>query len=53
VNGLGFSALLLGMLGRRPGLDHDPARHEAALRRLAVMLGLNLALILAAMLAQR
>jgi hypothetical protein len=43
------------MLGRRPvpGLDHDLARHEAALRRLAVMLGLNLLLFLALTLTQR
>jgi hypothetical protein len=46
MNGLGFSAMLVGWLrGHRvPGLDEDIARRDAAVFRLAVLLGLQLAL---------
>ena len=55
MNGFGVSALLLGALRRHkvPGLDEDIGRRDAALRRLAVMLGLQLALFLAVTLAVR
>jgi hypothetical protein len=48
VNGLGFSALLIGMLRRPkvPGLDEDLARRDSALLRLALLLGLELALLI-------
>ncbi|WP_165943630.1 hypothetical protein [Roseicella aquatilis] len=46
MNGFGFSALLVGMLGRHPvpGLDEDLARRDAALLRLGVLAGMNLVL---------
>ena len=55
MNGLGFSALLVGMLRRPPvpGLDGDPARRDAALLRLAALLGLQLLLFLGLTLAVR
>jgi hypothetical protein len=48
VNGLGLSALLIARLRGHavPGLDEDLARRDAALRRLAWVLGLELALFL-------
>jgi hypothetical protein len=55
VNGLDFSALLVGMLRRHPvpGLDEDLARRDAALRRLAALLGVQLVLFLGLTLAVR
>jgi hypothetical protein len=46
VNGFGFSALLVGMLGRHPvpGLDEDLSRRDAALRRLGMLAGVQLVL---------
>ena len=51
MNGFGASALLIQDL--RPPEPFDPARHQAALRRLTVMLGLQLALMLALTFALR
>jgi hypothetical protein len=55
VNGFGVSALLIGALRHHkvPGLDEDIGCRDAALRRLAVMLGAQLALFLAVTLAVR
>lgn len=55
MNGLGFSALLVGMLRRHPtpGLDEDLGRRDAALLRLAVLVGVQLILFLALTLAVR
>lgn len=48
MNGFGFSALLVGMLGRRrvPGLDEDLARRDAAVRRLGWVAAAELLLLL-------
>jgi hypothetical protein len=53
MNGFGFSALLVGMLGRHPvpGLDEDLARRDAAVLRLALLLGVQLLLFLGLTLA--
>ncbi|WP_158292293.1 hypothetical protein [Paracraurococcus ruber] len=55
MNSFGFSALLVGMLGRHPvpGLDEDLARRDTAIRRLGVLAGVNLLLFLALTLAVR
>lgn len=55
MNGFGVSALLVGALRRHkvPGLDEDIGRRDAALRRLAVLLVIQLALYLAVTLAVR
>ncbi|MCB4822661.1 hypothetical protein [Roseicella aerolata] len=55
MHGFGFSALLVGMLGRHrvPGLDEDLARRDAALRRLGLLAGVNLVLFVALTLAVR
>jgi hypothetical protein len=55
VNGLSASALLIGWLRRPPvpGLDEDLARRDAALLRLAVVLGAELLLFLALTVAVR
>ncbi len=55
MNGFGVSALLVGALRRPkvPGLDEDIGRRDAAMRRLAVMLGVQLAMFLAVTLAVR
>ncbi len=55
MNGFGFSALLVGRLGRHPvpGLDEDLARRDAAVRRLGVLAGLQLLLFLGLTLAVR
>ena len=53
MNGFGLSALMLGAMRRHkvPGLDEDIGRRDAALRRLAVLLAVQLALYLAVTLA--
>jgi hypothetical protein len=55
MNGFGFSALLVGMLGRHPvpGLDEDLARRDAALLRFGVLAGLNLLLFVGLTLVAR
>lgn len=55
MNGFGISALMLGAMRRHkvPGLDEDIGRRDAALRRLAVLLGMQLALFLAVTIAIR
>ena len=55
MNGFGVSALLVGALRRHkvPGLDEDIGRRDAALRRLAVLLGVQFVLYLAVTLAVR
>jgi hypothetical protein len=55
MNGFGISALMLGAMRRHkvPGLDEDIGRRDAALRRLAVLLGIQLALFLAVTVAVR
>jgi len=49
----GFSAAALLIQGLRPPAPHDPVRHQAALRRMAILLGLQLALMLGLTLALR
>ncbi|WP_431268402.1 hypothetical protein [Dankookia sp. P2] len=55
MNGFGLSALMLGAMRRHkvPGLDEDIGRRDAALRRLAVLLAIQLALFLAVTIAIR
>lgn len=55
MNGFGFSALLIGSLGRHrvPGLDEDLARREAGLRRLGLALAVQLLLFVGLTLAVR
>ena len=55
MNGFGAAALLVQHLHGPavPGIATDMARHHAALRRLTVMLGLQLALMLGLTLALR
>jgi len=55
VNGFGVSALMLGAMRRHkvPGLDEDIGRRDAAVRRLGVLLGVQLVLFLAVTIAVR
>ncbi|WP_165982571.1 hypothetical protein [Dankookia rubra] len=55
MSGFGLSALMLGAMRRHkvPGLDEDIGRRDAALRRLAVLLGVQLVLFLAVTVAIR
>ena len=55
MNGFGVSALLIGALRRPPvpGLDEDLGRRDALVRRVALMLGVQLLLFLGLTLAVR
>ena len=55
MNGFGVSALMLGAMRRHkvPGLDEDIGRRDAAVRRLGVLLGVQLVLFLAVTIAVR